>query len=146
MDESAYQSCRQSSNPAPCVFEKAVLAGCVGCSLANRLSLAEREVVACQLPIARINCATLAALLRERATFALHLPPPSQPIAHAKSMQLQCGGLRGLQVVLDAAHMDVHALVQQAQQDGQSLLDLPWADMLGHVMQWNLRAFRHGRN
>jgi len=47
VDELAYQASRQSANPAPCVFEKAILPGHVQCSLSSRLSLAEREVVAC---------------------------------------------------------------------------------------------------
>jgi hypothetical protein len=139
VDEKAYQASRQSANPSPCIFEKAILAGCAHCSLSKRLSLAEREVVACTFEVARINCSTLKSLFRERATFALRLPRPSEPMAHAKTMQLQCGGLRGLQTALAAAELDVHALIHQAQAHQASLLDLPWNDIVKSITSWQLR-------
>lgn len=141
MDEQAFHASRQSTNPAPCVFEKAILAGCAQCSVSNKRSLAEREVVACTVAVARINCGTLASLFRERATFALRLPPPSQPIPHAKAMQLQCGGLRGLQSALgdEGAAMDIHALVQQGHANASSLLDLPWEDVVKSITAWQGR-------
>lgn len=139
MDELAYQASRQSANPSPCVFEKAILAGCAQCSLSKRLSLAEREVVACTFEVARINCGTLEGLFRERATFVLRLPRPGVPIAHAKAMQLQCGGLRGLQAALTSPAGDVHDLVQRAQANQGSLLDLPWRDIVKSIADWQLR-------
>ena len=142
MDELAYQRSRQSINASPCVFEKALLAGCAQCTLSRRQALAEREVVACSVPVARINCTTLASLFRERARFALHLPGAGVPMAHAKSMQLQCGGLGGLQTVLAAPVADVHAMVQQAQANDSSLLDLPWAEIVRAIAAWRLRKRR----
>lgn len=139
MDELAYQASRQSANPSPCVFEKAILAGCAQCCLSRRLSLAEREVVACTFEVARINCSTLQSLFRERATFALRLPRSGVPIAHAKAMQLQCGGLRGLQTALAVPELDVHDLVQRAQSNQASLLDLPWGDIVKSIATWQLR-------
>ena len=139
MDETAYQASRQSANPAPCVFEKAILASCAQCSLSRRLSLAEREVVACTREVARINCTTLAHLFQERANFALRLPRPGVPLVHAKAMQLQCGGLRGLQAALATPTTDVHELVQQAQTNQASLLDLPWQDIVKEISAWQLR-------
>ncbi|MDD2880213.1 MAG: hypothetical protein PHQ58_07230 [Rhodoferax sp.] len=139
MDELAYQASRQGANPSPCVFEKALLASCAQCSLSKRLSLAEREVVACTFEVARINCGTLESLFRERATFALRLPRPGIPIVHVKAMQLQCGGLRGLQAALAAPALDVHDLVQRAQANQSSLLDLPWQDIVNSIAAWKLR-------
>ena len=139
MDEQAYQALRRLANQAPCVFEKAVLAGCAACCLSKRHALAEREVIACTSEVARINCGTLALLFHERATFVLRLPRPGVALAHAKSMQLQCGGLQGVQKALDATEMDVHALVQQAQANGGSLLDLPWADVVKSIAAWQTR-------
>ncbi len=139
MDELAFQASRQGANPSPCVFEKAILAGSAQCSLSKRLSLAERELVACTFEVARINCSTLEGLFRERATFVLRLPRPGVPIAHAKAMQLQCGGLRGLQAALTATDLDVHHLVQQAQANQASLLDLPWSDIVKSIATWQLR-------
>ena len=139
MDELAYQASRQSANPAPCVFEKAILAGHAQCSLSRRLSLAEREVVACTQEVARLNCTLLAQLFHERATFALRLPRPGVPLVHAKAMQLQCGGLSGLQAALAAPTKDVHELVQRAQTVHASLLDLPWQLIVNSISAWQLR-------
>ncbi len=139
MDERAFQDSRRMLNPSPCVFERAILADCAQCELARRRALAEREVVACSLEVARINCMTLENLFRERAMFALHLPRPGVPIAHAKVMQLQCGGLRGLQTALVAPKVNVHAMVQQAQADEASLLELPWAQIVASIVAWRPR-------
>jgi hypothetical protein len=139
LDELAYQTSRQGTNPSPCIFEKAILSGCATCGLAKRLSLAERENVACTFEVARINCSTLESLFRERATFALRLPRPGLPVVHAKNMQLQCGGLRGLQTVLAAPELDIHTLVQQAQANNASLMDLSWRDIVNSIAAWQLR-------
>lgn len=139
MDELAYQASRRTLNPAPCVFERAILVGCAQCELSRRHALAEREVVACALEVARINCTILNELFHERATFALHLPRAGAPIAHAQVMKLQCGGLRGLQAALVAPAANVHAMVQQAKANDASLLDLPWGRIVADIVAWQPR-------
>ncbi|HJV70572.1 hypothetical protein [Ideonella sp.] len=123
-----------------CVFAKALLARHAGCGLVQRRALGEREWLGCTSPVARINCATLAALLRERSTFALHLPRPGTPLPHVKVMQVQCGGLTGLQQSLQATERDVHQMVQQAQSDWGSLLDAPWGEIVRCVVAWHPRT------
>jgi hypothetical protein len=142
MDDAAYARARAVANPAPCVFEKALLAGCATCELAQRHALAEREGVACPSPTARINCATLLALLRERATFTLRLPGPGEPLRHARAMQLQCGGLQGLCNALAAPEADVHRMVMQAHARIDSLLDLPWGGIARDIAAWQARRRR----
>ena len=85
-----------------CVFAKALLSHTAVCELAQRRAVAERVLVECPSPVARTNCGTLAALLHERARFALRLPPPGRPLIHMQALRLQCGGLTALQQVLDA--------------------------------------------
>lgn len=139
MDEPAYHASRRTLNPSPCVFERALLANCAQCELAGRHALAEREVVACSLEVARINCTTLESLFRERATFALRLPRPGVPLVHAKAMQLQCGGLCGLQAAVAAPTADVHAMVQKAKRNDASLLELPWGEIVASMVAWQPR-------
>lgn len=139
MDEPAHHLSRRTINPSPCVFERAILAGCAQCELSRRHALAEREVVACFLEVARINCTTLESLFWERATFALRLPRPGVPIAHAKAMRLQCGGLRGLQTAVAAPMTDIHAMVQRAQLNDASLLELPWVEIVASIAAWQPR-------
>lgn len=139
VDEAAFHASRERLNPKPCVFAKAILAGCASCSLARRQALAERELVACTQVVAHINCSTLKDLFYERATFALRLPRPATEIPHQKAMKLTCGGLQGLQVALAAPAPDVHAMVQSAQSRYASFLDLPWQNIVEHITAWQVR-------
>lgn len=136
MDEQAFHKTRLSSDLLPCVFEKSILAGCAQCSLSKRWALAEREMVVCTVTVAQINCTTLESLTRERARFALRLTGGETPITHAKAMRMQCGSVIGLQKALAAPANDVHALVNAAQANGASLLDLPWADIVSEIVAW----------
>jgi len=139
VDEAAFHASRARLNPTPCVFSKAILAGCASCSLAQRQALAEREVVACTMTVAHINCNTLKDLFYERATFVLRLPRPATEIPHQTAMKLSCGGLHGLQLALAAPTADVHAMVQLAQSRFDSMLDLPWQTIVAHIAAWQIR-------
>lgn len=156
-----------SSVPAQdCVFARALLAQAASCELARRCSIGEREAVVCPSPVAHANCATLAALMHERARFALRLPAPDTPLMHAQAMRLQCGGLAGLRQALDPAGAgpdaaaaasqaagvpspqppppgpDVHALVGLAQQRHGSLMALPWEAIVAAMRAWTPRRRR----
>ena len=138
MDENAYRDARGAAVPQPCVFEKALASGCAQCATSIRRALAEREAIGCASPTARTNCATLAALLRERATFALRLPPGG-PLPHAATMRLACGGLDGLRRCTASGEPDVHRLVAAAQARYGSLADLPWPQVVEAVVAWQGR-------
>ncbi len=142
MGESAYRRTGAPDHAAPCVFSRALLARCVQCELAERHALAERETVFCTKPTARINCATLAALLYERATFALRLPRAGGPLPHAKAVKLYCGGLLALQQALSAPGADVHRMIRQHHGQGASLADLPWEEIVAGAVRWQPRK-RH---
>ena len=122
-----------------CVFAKALLARSATCTLAQRVSLGERDLLECGSAVARINCGTLAALLHERARFALRLPPAGRPLMHVQALRLQCGGLAALRGVLQAEGADVHAMVRQAQQAHGSLADLPWQELVPALAAWQPR-------
>ncbi len=126
-----------------CVFAKALLAHAATCELSQRRSIAERELLECGSPVARINCATLAALFHERARFALHLPPAGRPMMHIQSLRLQCGGLAALRQELAAAAPDVHRMVGEAFERHGSLTELPWTSIVAALAAWQPR--RRGR-
>jgi len=125
-----------------CVFSKALLARSAVCECAQRCSVGERELVQCVSPTARTNCTTLAALLHERARFALRLPRPGQPLIHAKALRLQCGGVVALQASLGAERADVHRLVGVAHERYGSLTELPWAAIVDGLLNWQPRRRR----
>jgi hypothetical protein len=96
MDESAFRRARDAMTPRPCAFEKAMLAGACGCTLATRRNIAERETVACASAPAREECAQLCSLLRQKSAFALKRTQVEGPLSHAQEMKVECGGLLGL--------------------------------------------------
>ena len=144
MDEpgSAAPSCCHGASA--CVFAKALLAHAARCELALRQSVGEADVLVCASPVAQLNCGTLAALMRERAAFALRLPRPPAPLVHAKALQLQCGGLTALQSQLQAGPLDVHGLVGLAQQRHGSLTELPWQPLVQAMAAWRPRQRYRG--
>lgn len=125
-----------------CVFTKALLAHAAQCELATRQSAGETDAVSCASPVALTNCATLSALMRERAGFALRLPRPPAPLMHAKALQVQCGGLAGLQRALAVPQADVHRMVGLAHERHGSLLDLPWQSLVEAIVAWQPRRRR----
>ncbi len=129
-----------------CVFAKALLSRSAGCELARRRQVAERVLVECPSPVARTNCNMLAALMHERARFALRLPPASRPLIHMQALRLQCGGLMALQQQLGSDDADVHRLVGLAQERHGSLVDLPWEPLVAALARWQpVRRGRAGR-
>ena len=133
VDEAAYRRTQAEVNRLPCVFKAALLARQAVCELSVRHSVAEREVLACSQAPAHLNCETLERLFLERATFPLKLHPGA-PLTHGTVMRLHCGGLRGLQQVLDAPQPDVHRLVVQAQREHGSLVQLPWERIVAQIL------------
>ena len=128
--------CGGAGGERACVFGKALLARAATCELAQRRPVAERELLECASPVARINCETLAALLRERSRFALRLPPAGRPLIHMQALRLQCGGLNALQQVLGCAGRDVHRMVGTAHERHGSLTELPWATLVAALAAW----------
>ena len=139
MDDPASAASSCCHGAAACVFTKALLAHAAQCSLAQRQSVGEADVLACPSPVARVNCDTLAALMRERAGFALRLPRPPAPLVHAKALQLQCGGLAALREQLQTPQDDVHAMVGLAHERHGSLMELPWQPMVMAMAAWQPR-------
>jgi hypothetical protein len=144
MDEHSYHLTRQQINPLPCVFEKALLCQAAVCEAAQRLSLAEREMMACREPLARVACGELLTLLRHNSAFALKLKDTQRILPHAMTMKVQCGGLTGLKDLLDAqAHApDVMKLVRLAQAEFGALDQLPFSRIVQGVAHWQIRRRR----
>lgn len=127
---------------ASCVFARAIQARAAVCELATRQVRGERELIDCPSPVARENCTTLAALMHERARFALRLPRPGELLMHAQALRLQCGGLSGLQEVLSAEQPDVHRMIGAVHAGDGRLADLPWDRIVEAMVRWQGRRRR----
>ncbi|MEW6330133.1 MAG: hypothetical protein AB1560_01600 [Pseudomonadota bacterium] len=131
-----------------CPFEKAILSAQCACELATRFSVAEQMGVNCRSGIARNNCTTLLALMRERARFALRVTDTSESLPFGKEMKVMIGGLLGLQGLLapeaDAAGVgNIHALVRQAQEQFGALQALPYQEIVKSINAYQARRRGH---
>jgi hypothetical protein len=54
-------------------------------------------------------------------------------------LQLQCGGLRGLHIAVATPTTGIHAMVQKAQVNDSSLLELPWGEIVSSIAAWQSR-------
>jgi hypothetical protein len=150
MDESAFRDARNSVNPQPCAFEKALLARCCQCGLAQRMNIGEREAVGCTDAAQRQTCLALRGQLQQNAAFALKLTHTQEPLPHVKEMKIQCGGLRGLQKVLSGGAeagegsdgMGVSALVRLALERYITLDRLPYSEIMQTVAAFEIRRRR----
>jgi len=147
--------------PRPCAFEKAILAHCCACSVAERQHIAEREAVVCGAPGAREQCAALRALLRQKSAFALKRTHVDAPLPHAQEMKVECGGLQGVQQALTPAAAvpaaveasasgaqglplvaDVRSLVQASAEKFGGLANLPYSLIVQSVVAYRIRRRR----
>jgi hypothetical protein len=141
MDEPTFRAARGEINRLPCVFEKALLAGCAACELASRHSIGERETVSCAQPLARATCGTLHGLLREKSAFALGIAEARRILPHSMGMKVQCGGLEGMRGALDpeAPGPDVQRLLRLGLARYGSLDELPFSEIIKGVAAWQVR-------
>lgn len=146
MDELAFRHTRGEINRLPCVFERALLARHAVCDLAQSHQIAERESIACTQAGAHQACARLAQLLREKSSFALHLVSAQRILPHAMMMKIECGGLDGLRVLLDAAALapNVRRLVRLAEEAYGELGELPFSAVVQGVAAWQPRRRHSG--
>ena len=144
MDEDAFKSARADINRLPCVFENALLSGCAVCELSASHAVAERQIIACTSPVARVDCGQLAALLREKSAFALRLTSTRRILPHAMMMKIQCGGLQGMRQALDpvAGQPDVRRMVLKGRERYGELAMLPFSEIVQGVAAFKLRR-RH---
>lgn len=144
MDEASFHAARGQLNPLPCVFEKALLSQAAICEAAQRLSLAEREMMACREPLVRAACGQLLNLLRANSSFALKVRDAQRILPHAMTMKVQCGGLVGLRDLLDpeAPAPDVLKLIRLAQAEYENFDALPFSRIVQGVAHWQIRK-RH---
>lgn len=118
MDEAQFRQRLQSLGQNHCPFHKAILSACVACTRADRIQIAEREVVVCTLPTSHARCTDLYEQLRHNFSFSLGVTQDGTILPHAQQMHIQCGGLRGLAATLtgNAAVNDVDGLLEQTVQ------------------------------
>jgi hypothetical protein len=141
VDETAFRKELHATDRYACPFGKAILARCCTCTLAGKRAIAERETVICTKEPAHEQCERLYGLLYENSQFALKRIHPDAPLTHAQNMKIQCGGLVGLQLLLDKSEMvsDVAGLVDAVQHVYGELEKLPFSVIIQSVSAFQPR-------
>lgn len=144
MDEAAYRQIFSEVIERPCSFEKAVLSRCVTCNRSGRIQIAEREAVTCQAASSLSRCTSMHDNLRHSFSFALGKVHDEAPLPHAQEMRVQCGGLKGLQYVLNgnADVENVDALMESVLQKWNDSTEIPYSEVV-HAATLCYRG-RHG--
>ena len=132
MDESAFRQSMAAVIEHPCAFEKAVLTRCVSCARSERIQIAERELISCQTLASRSRCRELHLHLRRAFAFALGKTDMAAPLPHAQEKRVQCGGLQGMQYVLnDSSDVEnVDALLDGSLRQWGALADIPYSEVV----------------
>lgn len=144
-NESAYKATYGEMVQLVCPFEKAILSRCADCELARKFNIAEREAVACSAAAASENCKALHGLLHQNALFALKMNQPVAVLPHAKELRIQCGGLLGIRRLINHEAPlceNVHALIGSLQARYESLVALPWNEVVKDITSFEGRRRR----
>lgn len=132
MDETAFRQALTSSISRNCPFEKTILIRCAACSEARKHNIAEREAVSCNSALAHDRCQNLRDQLRRNFTFVIGKYHIDGPLPHAKEMRILCGGLKGIQFVLDGTDEvhDISILTELTQARFGDFADLPFSQIV----------------
>ncbi len=132
MDEQAFRERQQAMQQRRCVFAKAIFSACAGCALADRIQIAEREIVRCRDAASQARCAALHHRLRQSFGFAIGELHDDAPIPHAQEMRIQCGGLLGLGLLLNGTAQadNVDVLLAQVWQRWGGIGDIPYSGVV----------------
>lgn len=127
----------REANRLPCVFSLALARRLAVCEWAS--TQPEQGAPTCASPVARLACARLNGMLREHAAFVLKLrPAQSGRLPGSAATKIQCGGLLGVQEILDpgAPAPDVQRLVHLLQLRAGGLGSLPVQPLLRRIAAW----------
>ena len=148
MDEREYKATYNEFNDRPCIFYKAILTRCAGCSRSQKILIAEREAVYCLSDAGHQRCTRLATELRKSALFALQLTNLADKLPHGKEIKVECGGLAGLAHQAEPPQespQDIFALVGHYLGRYPDLESLPYQEVVKEISHYRLKK-RSKRN
>ena len=132
MDETAFRQRLAELRERSCPFAKSILTRCAACSNSMKRNIAEREIVTCASADAHVRCMALKDLLRHNFAFALGKLHVEEPLPHAQEMRIQCGGIKGLQVMINESDEvgDIDGLLEAAKRKFGELEDFPYSQII----------------
>jgi hypothetical protein len=133
---------------AKCPFAVPLTKGQVGCRNAQEVVRRGGSEYDCQSPAHHAVCTELFARLKREALPAFGVEDDLTLMPHSVLVKIQAGGLMGLNRLLGGATRsieDVADLIDRVQERYGSLVQMPYADILGDMTSYKLeRRTRRG--
>jgi hypothetical protein len=149
LDEDAYRQTYEEVNANYCVFEKGILTTQAGCSLCQKMLIAEREAANCTDTQAQRTCKKFLEVMKEQARFSLKLHDTSQLLGHAKAIKVQIGSLRGVyhalnpELPIPMPIPEIAGLIDEAIVRYGALENLPFSEIVPCISAYEGRKRRH---
>jgi len=149
MNEDEYRDTYHSVNTLRCCYEKAILTRRFGCQHLQKINLADREAAGCQSEQAQVLCQGFLRLTRSNAAFALKAANTNKQLPHAKEIKAQCGGILGLNQLLDQQKIpadtveNIYTCIEAAIQKFGSLELIPFSDIIHTISHFQGRKKRN---
>lgn len=102
-------------------------------------------MVCTQVDERRDTCLQLVQLLKENARFTLNLSNTDAQINHAQAMKIKCGGILGMQRILESdseASPSIVDIIEQAQKRFGSIDAFPYGDIIRDISGFSHRKAR----
>jgi hypothetical protein len=151
VDEEEYREVYHSVNTVRCAFEKAMLTRRFGCENLIKHNIAEREAAGCMSEKCQEECKVFLGHLRRNAAFVLKVTATSGPLPHAKELKAQCGGLIGLQLILNPGYdqnskiENIYGMIREATSKYHSVEQIPFQEINKYIAQFQGRRKRQRR-
>ena len=128
-----------------CPFSKPIIGGWCHCEHASLAERCSGKMSCTQADQQRPDCLHLVDVFRERARFVLGLRDGSDQLTHAQLMKIRCGGLLGMQRLLQPQQQGAPSVIdmkQAARQRFGSLDDFPYSDIVSDMQAFSHRKLR----
>ena len=131
-----------------CAFSHPLIGGQFGCENAEQVARRGGPDIACRAEKAHARCEQLFQRMKAAALPAFGVEDDLLSMPHSVLVKIQCGGLLGLQRLLDVAGANVaevkniHALVGQAVQAHGSLGAVPYPAFVEDMTSFKLKRRR----
>lgn len=128
-----------------CPFSKPILGQWCACAYSRVADRCSGKMVCTQVDERRDTCLQLVQLLKENARFTLNLSNTDAQINHAQAMKIKCGGILGMQRILESdseASPSIVDIIEQAQKRFGSIDAFPYGDIIRDISGFSHRKAR----
>ena len=130
------------SDETLCPFSKPIIGQWCQCPYAILAERCSGKMVCSRANDLLASCRQLSTLLHQRSLFVLGLKPSVEELTHAQSLKVRCGGLLGMQRVLqlNEERPNVPELISQAESRYASLDEFPYSEIVPDMRDFSHRA------